>query len=322
MAVREGGHPERLPAVAPSRSSPATEADPPCTAFAGSKSGRETIRYSHLVTARSWQLPRARSPLARQWQRSASTPRSYHEDRGGRTGGSAERRDLAGPVGHAHTDIVGALCRLHHRERSLAGGAVRCRRRRARAPRRRPARRSTRASNGRAPARRGRRDREGTPTSRDGRSLAACGSPGKLRRHRLQLTARLDQLDGGRGHMFGHDAPCESRRGVGPLSGDNRFGRPAQTGRPYEVVRPPYPGSDEIVPRSRVGARATVEREAGARRTPPTIERRHSGSSRRHAGPDRMAGAAPPLRALGAVRVAAHRGLGGAWRRRHPLRVR
>ena len=68
--------------------------------------------------------------------------------------------------------------------------------------------------------------------------------------------------------------------------------------------------------------RATVEREAGAWRTPPTIERRLRGSSRRHAGPGRLAGAAPSLRTVGAVRVAAHRGSRRARRRCHALRVR
>ena len=51
---------------APSWLSLVTEADPPCAALAGSKSGRATIRYSHLVTARSQRLSRARTPLPRQ----------------------------------------------------------------------------------------------------------------------------------------------------------------------------------------------------------------------------------------------------------------
>jgi hypothetical protein len=75
-------------------------------------------------------------------------------------------------------------------------------------------------------------------------------------------TARVGQLDGGGRDNFGHDAPRGSRRGVGPLSGDNRFGRPAQTGRPYQGGTLILPGQRrEIAPRPRQPSRSGGLRE-------------------------------------------------------------
>ena len=79
---------------APSRLSMVTDADPPGAAFAVSNSGRETIKYSQVVTARPLAPAASRPPYRRRWHRTASTIVSGRQGRGGRPGGGVELHGL------------------------------------------------------------------------------------------------------------------------------------------------------------------------------------------------------------------------------------
>ena len=165
VAVSEGGHTDRLPAVSTFVVEPRDRGRSPLRRLCRLEVGKGDDQVLP---------PRAARPPARAWRRSASTPRSI---RGSRW---TDRRlgRTRWPAGRTPTSLERAVCTI---ATVPGGGAVRCRRRRAQhlVPTCRAFHWSLNTAG--APARRGRRDKEGTTTSRDGRCPATSDRLGRSR---------------------------------------------------------------------------------------------------------------------------------------------